>query len=100
MPIFAVTYQYTDDSAARDRFRPEHRAFLVAHDDEKGPVVRLESGPWKVQPDQSDGALLIFRGPDAEAVASALESDPFYREGLVAQRQVREWSVISGPWTS
>ncbi|MFC0674429.1 YciI family protein [Brachybacterium hainanense] len=95
MPIYAVTYLYTDDTEAKDRIRPEHRAFLASLLDEG---VLLASGPYV---DADGGALLILQGEGtAEEVLSRLDADPFRREGLIAERSIRPWDVVIGGFAS
>ncbi len=93
MPVFAVHYDYREDSvAARNAHRPEHRAFLDA---QTGPVAILATGPYA---DDPAGALLIFEGESAAAVEAVLDTDPFALHGLIANRTVREWTQVKGPW--
>jgi uncharacterized protein YciI len=93
MPVFAVHYQYPDDSVAgRDAHRVAHRAFL---DTLKGPVKVLASGPYV---DEPAGALLIIEAGSAAEIETALDVDPFAIEGFIAARQVRSWSQSRGPW--
>jgi hypothetical protein len=95
MPVFAVLYEYLDDSVdARDAHRAAHRAFLDTLVD---PVKLLASGPWAADP---AGALLVFEAASAAEVETALDNDPFAVEGLVGHRQVREWSQARGPWVT
>ena len=93
MPMFAVHYDYRDDSSvARDQHRPAHRAFL---DTLTEPVALRASGPYAQDP---AGALLIFEAESAAAIERALDDDPFHREGLIGDRRVREWTQVKGPW--
>lgn len=93
MPIFAVHYDYRDDSvAARDQHRPAHRAFL---DTLTGPVALRASGPYAQDP---GGALLIIEAASAADIERALDGDPFYVESLIGSRRVREWTQVKGPW--
>ncbi len=93
MPIFAVHYNYrSDSSAARDQHRPAHRAFL---DTLTGPVKLVASGPYAQDP---PGALLIIDAASAADIETALDADPFFVEGLIERRQVREWTQVKGPW--
>ena len=87
MAIYAVTYGYTPDEEARDQLRPEHREYLA------GQGGLLLSGPT-----DGDGALLIFEGKSAAEVEEILDEDPFWVEGLVAERTVLEWKPVLGPW--
>lgn len=93
MPIFAVHYDYRDDSSsARDQHRPAHRAFL---DTLTGPVTLVASGPYTQDP---PGALLIVQAASAPDIETALDADPFHVQGLIGGRRVREWTQVKGPW--
>lgn len=87
MPFFAVTYSYSDDTAALDEVRPEHRAWLSERDS-----LRL-SGPT-----DDGGALLIFEGESAAEVETTLDGDPFRQHGLVVERRVAAWNPVLGGW--
>jgi uncharacterized protein YciI len=43
-----------------------------------------------------DGAVLVFRGPDATVAERFAEADPYVRNGLVTNWRVREWTVVIG----
>jgi uncharacterized protein len=88
MTIYCVEYRYTDDSAARDTHRPEHRAYL---DGQPGLVV---SGPYL---DEPAGALIILRADSLGEVEEIMAADPFQREGLVAERTIRSFNPVLGP---
>lgn len=94
-PVFAVLYTYTQDTATRDEVRPAHRAFL-ADLLERGTL--LASGPWAPAEGRDDGALLVVTAPDETAVAALLDEDPFRKAGVVAEREVRAWVQVMGPW--
>ncbi len=86
MPVFVATYAYSDDAAARDATRPAHRAWL-----REQPSV-LASGPT-----DADGAVLVFEGASAAEVETLLDLDPFaLHGGIVAERRVVGWSVVTG----
>jgi uncharacterized protein YciI len=91
MPIFAVQYHYQPGrDADRDAHRPEHRAYLQSLADSgtillRGPYTDTQDGP---------GALIVVRADSPDAVATAMDPDPFNREGLIEQRVVREWTLI------
>lgn len=87
MAIYAVTYGYTPDEAARDQLRPEHREYLAS----QGSL--LLSGPT-----DGDGALLIFEAKSIEEIEEILDDDPFWTEGLVAERTIVQWQPVLGPW--
>lgn len=94
MAVFAVTDVYApDSSAARDATRAEHRAYLSSLHEE-GTV--LVSGPLPASDGAPDGALIVVQAPSAGDAVALLDADPFRREGLVAQRSVREWVPVIG----
>ncbi|MDQ0866890.1 YciI family protein [Arthrobacter globiformis] len=92
MGTFAVTYAYAaNSSAGRDEHRPRHVEFLQEQFDD-GTLVK--SGPFG--PEEDPGALLIIEA-DSKADAEALmNQDPFYLNGLVEQRSIRQWNVFFG----
>lgn len=92
MALFAVIYTYRQDSgAARDATRPEHIDFLREHF-ESGNL--LASG--RLGAEGPAGALLVWQAGSADALVPLLDGDPFMRDGLIADRQVREWEVVFG----
>lgn len=95
MAIYAVTYRYTDDVAARDRVRPEHREYLRGLADQG---LLLLSGPFGA--DGPAGALLLFRGADEAEVGAHVEKDPFTTNGVIAESAIREWEPVIGPLRS
>jgi len=50
--------------------------------------------------DGAPGALLVFRADDQAVVDAILAADPFAREGLVADADVRAWELVLGPWSA
>jgi uncharacterized protein YciI len=92
MGTFAVTYAYTaNSSAGRDEHRPHHVEFLQEQFD-VGTLVK--SGPFG--PEEAPGALLIIEADSKAAVEALMDQDPFYRNGLVAQRSIRQWNIVFG----
>ncbi|HWJ85141.1 MAG TPA: YciI family protein [Cellulomonas sp.] len=94
MTTYAVRYTYDERADVRDVVRPEHRAYLAGLAD-VGNL--LGSGPYA---DGAPGALLVFAFPDRESLDAALAADPFIREGIVANVDVREWHLVLGPWAA
>jgi uncharacterized protein YciI len=92
MAIFAVTYTYAQGSArARDEHRPEHKDFLESQFN----AGRLRvSGPFG--PDGAPGALLVLEAESGDELAALLDQDPFRREGLIAERTIRDWQIFFG----
>ncbi|MCU1545494.1 MAG: hypothetical protein JWP30_594 [Homoserinimonas sp.] len=89
MALFAVTYTYADNSTeARNEHRPAHRAFIQEAFAAK--KVRL-SGPAG-----DDSALIIVEGETEADVASLFDADPFALRGLIANRDIRPWTLFFG----
>jgi uncharacterized protein YciI len=94
MPVFAVTYTYDDRTEVRMQARPEHRAFLSdLYDD----GVLLAAGAWADQ--GQPGGLLALRAATVAEVEAALDDDPYRRAGVLAGREIREWSQLYSPWS-
>jgi uncharacterized protein len=91
MPVFSVTYTYTDDIAGRDEHRPAHKEYLCRLGD---LGINLCSGPFG--PDESPGALLLIRAESKEEAVRYTEDDPFRLQGLVAEATAREWLPMLG----
>jgi uncharacterized protein len=91
MAIFAVTYTYSDDRAARDEHRPAHREFLGALG-EQG--INLCSGPFG--PEEHPGGLLLIRAESKEDALRVTEDDPFRLNGVVTEVAAREWMPVLG----
>jgi hypothetical protein len=92
MGTFAVTYAYSPStSAGRDKHRPRHVDFLQEQFDE-GRLLR--SGPFG--PDEDPGALLVIEAASKADAEALMDQDPFYRNGLVEHRSIRQWNVVFG----
>lgn len=92
MSTFVVSYVYDERRAEQDVLRPAHRAFLRSLLDDG---VLLASGPWTEGP---SGALILLRADDGAAALAALDPDPFLAAGFIAERTVRGWNPVIGPW--
>ncbi len=93
MPVHAVQYTYADDSDdARNRHRSAHREFLATL---TGAVNALATGPYV---DAPAAALLIIEAESTAAIEHALDRDPFFENGLIKRREIREWTQSRGPW--
>jgi uncharacterized protein YciI len=92
MPTFAVTYSYSDGTAAgRDQHRPRHVEFLQSQFD-GGRLVK--SGPFG--PDEAPGALLLINGESKADVEALMDQDPFFLNNLVEERSIRQWNIFFG----
>ncbi|MCX5416191.1 YciI family protein [Streptomyces sp. NBC_00059] len=95
MPVFAVIYTYTDDTAGRDEHRPAHREYLGGLGD-RG--INLCSGPFG--PEEAPGALLLLRAGTKDEALGLTDDDPFRRHGLVSAVTAREWTPVLGQLAS
>jgi len=89
--IYAVTYRYTDDVAARDALRTEHRDYLRGLAEQGALLV---SGPFG--PDEPAGALLVFRAGTRDDVDRWIAADPFTVRGIVARASTSKWEPVLG----
>jgi uncharacterized protein YciI len=44
----------------------------------------------------SDGAVLLFRGPNSRSAECFAKSDPYVTNGLVSSWRVRKWMTVIG----
>lgn len=91
MAVFAVTYRYVDDPELLNRHRPSHRQYLSSLLGEHG--LRA-AGPTSGE--VGAAALLIFDAESSEGVEALLDADPFWIEGVITAREIREWTVALG----
>lgn len=90
MGLHVALYGYTASTADdRTKVRPDHAAFL-ADLDRRGHLVL--SGPY---PDGS-GALLMVRAENAAQCRTLLDADPFWKAGLIDDREFRGFLVGFG----
>jgi uncharacterized protein len=82
--LFALEYQFPEDSRQRLTVRPRHRAFLEELS-ERGQVVA--AGPFH----DDSGALIIYAVDDQEELELLLAHDPYVQEDVFGTRSVREW---------
>ena len=92
MKYFAASYDYNPNNPRIAEERPNHREF-IGHLNDAGQI--LGSGP---HPDSKGGALIVvqFAGEDItlEQVIALMDQDPFWAEGLVTARAIREWNPV------
>jgi hypothetical protein len=88
---YVLIYEVVDDYVARRApYREEHlRLAREAH--ERGEVVLAGA-----LADPADGAMLVFRGPSADAAEAFAKADPYVRNGVVKQWRVRKWNTVVG----
>ena len=88
---FVLLYDIVDNFAEkRTPFRDEHLARVRAsHEAGKLLLAGALANPV-------DGAMLVFRGPTAEAAEHFAKADPYVTSGLVTKWRVREWATVIG----
>jgi len=91
MPVFAVTYHYVDQPDVLAEHRPAHREYLQSLTASDGLIAAGRTPGGEV-----DSALLLFDTDSSESVEKALNSDPFWTEGLIVKRDILEWTVAIG----
>ena len=80
--------------ALRQELRPKHREWLREHPGHAVSV--LHGGPTFDAAGAMNGTLLIVEAPDREAVEAFLAADPYVRQGLFHNLQVRRWAWSLG----
>lgn len=92
---YVLLYEVVDDYVARRAaFRVEHlRLANEAH--ARGEIVLAGA-----LADPADGAMIVFRGPNADAAEAFAKADPYVRNGLVKAWRVRKWNTVVGDGAS
>ena len=85
--VYEATGKYAEE---RKPFRAEHLKLAQAAVD----AGELVFGGALANP--VDGAVLLFRGPTAEAAERFARNDPYVVNGVVRKWHVREWTVVVG----
>lgn len=92
MQYFAFIYEYNPLNPRLGDVRPAHREFIGALHAE-GKICG--SGPFT---DSKGGALIVLQFPEGEADVKAamdiMDKDPFWAEGIVTAREIREWNPV------
>ena len=79
-----------DYVSRRGQFRDAHLK-LARQAYERGELVLAGA-----LADPVDGAVLIFRGRDAQAAEAFARADPYVASGLVTKWRVRQWTTVVG----
>lgn len=87
---YILFYTYVKDVAERRAPLREGHLALLGKFKNEGKLVM--AGAWN----PLDGAALVFKGADQSVVDEFIKADPYIANGLVTQRQVREWNVVIG----
>jgi uncharacterized protein len=92
MPLYVmVGFDHPDSIARRETFRAEHRAYVIAN------MERIRLGGSFNDPNSKQiGTLLVFEADNEQAVWDWINVEPFYREGIFSQVEVRLWNLVIG----
>jgi uncharacterized protein YciI len=92
---YVLFYEASSDYAEkRSQFRNLHLNLARAAYD-RGELVL-----GGAMADPIDGAMLIFRGPSADAAEAFAKADPYVINGLVTKWSVRKWNAVVGDGTT
>jgi len=84
---FAAIIEYIQDKAKIQEIRPVHRQYLASLR-EKGQLA--VSGPFM----DDWGALIVYEAATREEAESYLKGDPFCKNGIFVQYQIRPWNPV------
>jgi uncharacterized protein YciI len=84
---FAAVIEYIQDKAKIQELRPIHRQYLTQLK-ERGQLVAC--GPFI----DDWGALIIYEAPTREDAETILQNDPFHKNGIFVQWQLRPWNAV------
>ena len=92
---FVLLYEVREDYVEkRGQFRELHLKHARAALD-RGELVL-----GGAMADPVDGAMLVFRGPTADAAENFAKADPYVTNGLVTKWHVRKWNTVIGDGAS
>ena len=94
MPIYVVTYEHPDDAGWAVHVMP-HVAWLQ---DRVADGSLLASGPYEGTAVKS--AMLLLKAADRAALDALIATDPFAKEGLIANMTVQAWDPIFGAFNA
>ena len=84
---FAAIIEYTQDKAKIAEIRPTHRQYLTSLR-ERGQLAA--SGPFT----DDSGALIIYEAATREEAEKLLQGDPFHKNAIFLQYQLRPWNPV------
>ncbi|WP_299762701.1 YciI-like protein [uncultured Pontibacter sp.] len=88
---YILFYKTTEDYLEkRGAYRPEHLG-MINQAKEKGELVMAGA-----LAEPADGAVLIFKGDSPQAAEDFAKDDPYVKNGLIKEWQVRQWTVVAG----
>jgi uncharacterized protein YciI len=88
---YILFYKTVDNYVERRKpFREEHLAYAnAAH--ERGELLMAGALAEPV-----DSALLVFKGEEPSIAEEFAKNDPYVKNGLITEWQVRPWTVVIG----
>ena len=82
-------YEYVDDILEkRNQYRAEHFALALEAVD-KGIIE--QAGAYQ---NPTDGATFLFNNCQSSDIEAFVQSDPYYKNGLVTKYSIKEWTVV------
>jgi uncharacterized protein YciI len=84
---FAAVIEYSQDKAKIAETRPVHRQYLASL---KQAGQLAASGPFT----DDSGALIIYEAASREEAEKLLQGDPFHRNGIFLNYQLRPWNPV------
>lgn len=90
--MYYILFYKTVDNYTEKRtpYRAEHLA-LAREAAENGLLVMAGS-----LADPADGAVLVFKGDSPQVAEDFAVNDPYVKNGLITEWQVRPWTVVIG----
>jgi len=90
--MYYILFYKTVDNYVEKRapFREEHLAYANAAC-QRGDLVMAGALAEPV-----DGAVLVFKGEEASIAEEFPKNDPYVRNGLITEWEVRPWTVVIG----
>ncbi|RJQ84400.1 YciI family protein [Amycolatopsis panacis] len=89
MAWYLVEIRYVPEKLAD--VRPRHRAYLNEHAAQGRVAV---AGPLG----DDTGGLGLWQAENEAELQTLIDNDPYYLEGVVAERSVREFRPVLGSW--
>lgn len=91
MNYYALIYHLVDDyMERRTQFREEHLK-LAKESNDRGEMIL--AGAFSDPPDK---ALLIFKVEDKSIIQKFVDKDPYVKNGLIKEWEIRDWTVVIG----
>lgn len=90
--MYYILFYKTVDNYVERRapFREEHLAYANA------ALQRGELVMAGALAEPADGAVLVFKGEEASIAEEFTKNDPYVKNGLITEWQVRPWTVVIG----